>query len=136
MYYLDSLEASYRNGTKRQQALVKVIILAVFAAVCTCTLFLLTATCSATTLEQLGQNVSTQFYAIYDTIGVVLSALAAVAIGICAVKWVFGSDPQTVRQAKQWLLYIVIGIALFWLARAIVEVVKNMVSGTGTGTQG
>lgn len=76
-------------------------------------------------------SLRTGFIDIYKKIGLVVTAVAVVAIGICAFKWVLGTDPQTVHQAKQWLLYILIGLALYWLAFAIVNTVQSIVVNSG-----
>ena len=93
------------------------------------------APCQAQTIEGLASSVSSQFMSIYSSIGIVVSALATVALAFCAFKWILGTDPQSVRQAKQWMLYIAIGIAVYWLAGVIVDVVKNMASGATTSQE-
>lgn len=75
-------------------------------------------------------NINTTFNEIYTKLGIILTSVAMVAIGICAFKWIFSSDPASVRSAKTWLFGIICGVAIFWLARVIVDTIKTMVQGS------
>ena len=76
--------------------------------------------------SELVTKITSEFDSIYTQLGTVLTSVAVVAIGICAFKW-FSGDQQSARAAKSWMLYICIGIAVFWLAKVIVNTVENMV---------
>lgn len=70
-----------------------------------------------------------KFAYIYTRISVVITGVAVVAIAICALRWVFDPDPGSKRMAKQWLLSIVIGLALYWGAWLIINFVRDAMSG-------
>ena len=64
--------------------------------------------------------------ALYSDLSAVITAAAVLCIAICAIKWVIASDPASVKNAKTWLFSIITGLAVFHLARLIVDTVSQL----------
>ena len=69
----------------------------------------------------------------YDKLLIIATPLAVLMIGVCAFKLFIASDPQSTRQAKTWLITIMIALALLYMAEPIVNMVKGAFS-TGAAT--
>ena len=122
------------NSIKNQKLAGKLPALSAGLAILMLTSLFQAEPCFAQTVEGLANSVSAQFKSIYTSIGIVISALATIAIAFCAIKLILWDDEPSRKQTKQWMLYIAIGIAIYWLAGVIVDVVKNMATST-TGTE-
>ena len=60
------------------------------------------------------------------------AAFAVLAIIFVGFKFVFAQGNETkLKEAKMWLLYIVIGLAILISAKVIVEIVKNTLVKSG-----
>lgn len=63
---------------------------------------------------------------LYGDLSAVITAAAVLCIAICAIKWVVASDPASVKSARTWLFSIITGLAVFHLARLIVDTVSHL----------
>lgn len=119
----------YYNLTKKQRILTSLVLIGT-VAVCMFAVFYFT---SVTTLAagDIFEAVGDKFKQIYTSIGIVVTSLAGVALAVCAFKWILGTDPNSTKMAKQWMLNIIIGLAVYWLAFLIINTVKSITSGYG-----
>lgn len=61
------------------------------------------------------------FKSLYENLGTIVGPIAILAVAICAVKIIMADNAREVQTAKSWLIGIVIGILLFYLAPTLVE---------------
>ena len=69
---------------------------------------------------------------IYSKLGILVGTMGGLAIAVCAAKLLWASDPQSVKMAKTWLIWIVIGLVLFFSAGLIVSTIKGIVGDGST----
>ena len=65
---------------------------------------------------------------LYKDLRVVVTAAGILSAAFCAIKIIIASDKAQVAQAKSWLIAIVVGVVLFYLAPALVNSIKNVAS--------
>ena len=62
-------------------------------------------------------------------IGVIVAVLAIIYVGFKFV--VAQGNPEKISEAKMFLLYVVIGVAILIGARAIIDIIKNTLTSAG-----
>lgn len=75
-------------------------------------------------MGDIGTKINTLFGDVRTMIETWISAAGIVAISICAVIYIFSSEPQTSQKAKSWGLRILIGLVFFWAASLLVNAMK------------
>lgn len=60
----------------------------------------------------------------------IATPVAVLAAIFCGVKLLVASDPQSVKSAKSWLLTIVIGLLVIYLADPLVTTVVTLLTST------
>lgn len=65
----------------------------------------------------------------YNHLKTLATPVAILMIGFCAFKLFVASDPQSVKQAKSWLITIIVALALLYLAGPIVTMVTSSFAG-------
>ena len=66
----------------------------------------------------------TDFQAFYDIRNICTPA-AMVALAFCGIRWITAADSRTAGIAKNWLIAILAGVALFWLVPGLVHSIAN-----------
>lgn len=59
-----------------------------------------------------------------------VTPIAVLSMVICGIMWVGSSDPQTSSKAKSWLIRILIGMAIVYLANTVVSAVATSMAGS------
>ena len=121
----------YYNLTRRQRILTAVVLIGLVAVCMFAVFYFMSVNTLAAPGDDIFDAVGDKFKSIYTSIGVVVTSLAGVALAICAFRWILGTDPTSVRMAKQWMLNIIIGLAVYWLAFLIINTVRSITSGYG-----
>ena len=67
-----------------------------------------------TKLKQILDNLYTNFKTI-------VGPIAVLAVAICAIKIIMAENDRSVQSAKTWLIGIIIGLIIFYLAPTIVS---------------
>lgn len=119
----------WRSCTPKQKRLIALVLVGLTGLLMLCMFYFggFEALAAGETGE-LFTEVGNKFKSIYTGLSVVITALAGIAIAICAVKWIVGGTSAT-REARQWLIYIVIGLALYWLAFLIISTIQKLTAG-------
>ena len=63
---------------------------------------------------------------IINGLNTIIGSVATIAIAILAIRWLIANDPQTVRQSKQSLFWIVIALIVYYGAQAIISAARTI----------
>lgn len=80
--------------------------------------------------QDIVQNVTTVLNNIMNKAKSIATPIAIICGIFCGVKLLLASDPQSVRSAKTWLITIVIGLMVIYLAGPLVNTVVNILNAT------
>jgi type IV secretory pathway VirB2 component (pilin) len=80
--------------------------------------------------DTIATNVKTGLGSVYTVITAIVVPIAVIALAFCAFQFFMGGE-RGVEKAKKTLLYLVIGVALVYLAPVLVSSVASWFSGVG-----
>lgn len=83
---------------------------------------------AAATGENIGQKVTNLLgtNGILGQVRTIVTPIAVLCVVFCGIKMLIASDPQSVKQAKSWLITIAIGLAVIWLAEPLVNTISSI----------
>lgn len=61
------------------------------------------------------------FENLYNNFKTIVGPIAILAVAICSIKIIIAENDRSVQSAKNWLIGIIIGLIIFYLAPAIVS---------------
>ena len=68
---------------------------------------------------------------LYSSILQIVTPIAVLAILFCGIRLLMASDPQSTKQAKSWLITILVGMFIAYGARAIADYMKSLAESIG-----
>jgi len=106
---------------KRKKAKAIVLPIALFLTMIVLQLVLVTAADTAT-YDQILQPIQ----AVYDLVKYAVTIIAGLVLLFAGITYIIsGSDPGKREQAKNMIMYVIIGLAVIWAAPLIVKLVMG-----------
>ena len=106
--------------TKRKKTKALVLPIVLFAAMFALQLVL--ASAANATYDQILQPIQT----IYDLVRYAVTVIAGLVLVFAGITYITsGSDPGKREQAKNMIMYVIIGLAVIWAAPLIVKLVMG-----------
>ena len=80
--------------------------------------------------------VGSKLLELYQSILGIVTPIAVLAIVFCGIRLVMASDPQSTKQAKSWLITILVGMFIAYGANAIANYMKSLAESVGAISNG
>lgn len=69
-----------------------------------------------------------------SSVKALVTPIAVLAMIICGIMWIGSSEPSTSSKAKSWLIRILIGLAIVYLADVVIAAVASSMASSVSGT--
>ena len=91
-------------------------------------LFIASLPAHAATDSDIVGNVTSVLNSIMDKTKAIATPVGIICGIFCGIKLLLASDPQSVKSAKSWLITIVVGLMVIYLAGPLVNTVVNILN--------
>ena len=74
----------------------------------------------------MGEQISSKIMELFTLIKTIANPIGIVAVALCGLYLLFGSDPTTIRKVKTWGISIFIGLLVINMAQSIVQWIQGL----------